>query len=172
MTAAAAAVSMVSVRNWHSTQSCAHVAVWVRCPWQLWCVQSIQSFSAWETASSCTWSDEKTSIGRNTANSNHDARCRFVVKFTAAKVIRFFWIAKTNGIFLRLCFLPTFFLFKPICDNSRSLFGVLSQIAPRVATIRRKFGENLWNLPEIVISLQCRSDKQHLSDDMFNNLKL
>jgi hypothetical protein len=53
-----------------------------------------------------------------------------------------------------------------------AFFGVLSQIAPRVATIRRKFGENLWNLPEIVISLQCRSDKQHLSGDMFNNLKL
>jgi hypothetical protein len=37
------------------------------------------------------------------------------------------------------------------------IVSALSQISAHVATIRRKYGENLWNLPEIVVSLQCRS---------------
>ena len=78
----------INVRNWQSTQSCIHEAVCVRWPWQLWCTQSAHSVNAVDLLSSCTWSDEKTSIGRKTANSNHDAICRLFSSFMAAKVVR------------------------------------------------------------------------------------
>jgi hypothetical protein len=39
------------------------------------------------------------------------------------------------------------------------IVSALSQISAPVATIRRKYGENLWNLPEIVVSLQCQSEQ-------------
>jgi hypothetical protein len=42
------------------------------------------------------------------------------------------------------------------CDRNRGFFRVLSQIASPVVTIRRIFGENLWNLAKVVVSLQCR----------------
>jgi len=39
---------------------------------------------------SCTWSDEKTSIGTKTAQSTHAASCRLVSSFMLAKVENFF----------------------------------------------------------------------------------
>ena len=81
------AVSILSVRNWHNTQSWIAVAVWERCPWQLWWTQSEHSVSATDELALCTWSDDKTSIGTNTANSIHEAICLFVVSFTGAKIV-------------------------------------------------------------------------------------
>ena len=88
VTAIMIAVIIGKIRNWHNTQSCAHVAVVVRWPWQLWCTQSAHSVSlVWGTT--WMWADDSTSIGTNTANSNHEAICRLASCFTAAKIQRF-----------------------------------------------------------------------------------
>ena len=84
MTTITVAVIIVSVTNWHSTQSWAHVAVAVMCPWQLWCTQSLHSVSV-ACGTSWKWSEENISIGRNTANKIHAEICLRIV-FTTAKV--------------------------------------------------------------------------------------
>lgn len=78
----------VRVRNWQRTQSCAQWLAAVMCPWQVWCTQSAHSVTTVEVlSSSCTWSDEKISIGKKTANSNQAAIYLLVFSFTAAKLL-------------------------------------------------------------------------------------
>ena len=74
VTASITATNIGNVRNWHSTHSCAHVAIAVRWPWQLWCTQSLHSVSI-ACGASWIWSDDKASIGRNTANKKNADIC-------------------------------------------------------------------------------------------------
>ena len=104
MTATIIAASIGKVRNWHSTQSCVHVAVAVKWPWQLWCTQSLHSVSL-VCGASWMCSDDNISIGRNTANKTIADICLLVV-FTAAKVRSFFEISQILfGYFLTSSYL-------------------------------------------------------------------
>lgn len=90
MTAITTAISIDNVRNWHSTQSCAHVAIVVRWPWQWWCTHSLHSVSV-VSGISWKWSDENTSIDRNTANKTPADIC-LQIAFTNAKLQHFIYI--------------------------------------------------------------------------------
>ena len=102
MTAIMTAVNIGNVRNWHSTQSCAQVAITDRWPWQLWCTQSLHSVSV-VCEISWIWSDENISIGKNTANKIYADICLRIV-FTAAKILKImeiFFIFTVNLLFLQ-----------------------------------------------------------------------
>ena len=84
----AAATSIGSVRNWHSTHSCMCFVICVRCPPQWWCTHSVQDASAF-SEDSWMCNDDSTSIGRNTANKTYADICLRIVTFMTAKLQQF-----------------------------------------------------------------------------------
>lgn len=79
-TARAVPATNDSIRNWQSTQSSNDIDNCVKWPWQWWSTHSLQSRILFCT-DSWTWSDDRISIGTKTANSNHEAICRFLFTF-------------------------------------------------------------------------------------------
>lgn len=82
---ATAAATNDKVRNWQSTHEWMVVVSSPRCPWQWCCTHSLQ-LSSNNLVLSCTWIDDRISIGTNTANITHDAICLFFFTFTGAKL--------------------------------------------------------------------------------------